>query len=203
MIDLLKFLGSFPPGPVTDTDTLEPLLAETWDAFNGDDGGMSGYKLWDRMEKVEWHPPILSFVIERHGGTCCGSTRAELQGWELDVEQMTVITAKTVSYRQLCWTAERFDIKALAEELAGLIVKHESDEWLVWRKDGTVQVRASTIFPAKSDFIRTVESRRKRLHEAVVKALAGTGWAPQDRHVFRHSGREASKMQLQAVGEGR
>jgi hypothetical protein len=29
---------------------------------------MTGDKLLDRMEKVVWEPPVLTFTIERHGG---------------------------------------------------------------------------------------------------------------------------------------
>lgn len=40
------------------------------------EGGMLSNKLLRRMEDVLWALPILSFRIERHGGTDCGSTRA-------------------------------------------------------------------------------------------------------------------------------
>jgi hypothetical protein len=41
---------------------------------------MTGQKLLGRMEEVVWEPPILSFTVERHGGTVQGSSRAS-PGW--------------------------------------------------------------------------------------------------------------------------
>ena len=45
-------------------------------------------KLW-RMETPEWKPPLLEFWIERHGSCVMGSTRAELQKWSKDLDQLT------------------------------------------------------------------------------------------------------------------
>ena len=54
------------PGPITETAELERLLAAAWDEFAGsDEEAMEGYKLLNRMERVEWRPPRLTFVIER------------------------------------------------------------------------------------------------------------------------------------------
>jgi hypothetical protein len=60
------------PGPISNTGELERLLAACWDELTGDDGGMEAYKLLNRMEDVAWNPPLLTFVIERHGGTARG-----------------------------------------------------------------------------------------------------------------------------------
>ena len=43
-----------------------------------------------RMEKVEWQPPYLTFSIERHGATVKGSTRAELQNWQVDTSHRSL-----------------------------------------------------------------------------------------------------------------
>jgi hypothetical protein len=40
------------------------------------------------MEDLEWNPPMLSFIIERHGAMVLGSTRAENQRWEIDMNKM-------------------------------------------------------------------------------------------------------------------
>jgi hypothetical protein len=62
-----------------DVYELVNLLAAAWDDLSIARGsGMEPDKLYDRMEKVHWEPPLLLFVIERHGGTVQGSTRAEL-----------------------------------------------------------------------------------------------------------------------------
>lgn len=82
------------PGPISDTTELERLLAAYWDELNGDDGGMEGYKLLGRMEAVVWKP-ILSFRIERHGGTVIGSSHRILWRRRHD-HQQTVVTAEVI-----------------------------------------------------------------------------------------------------------
>lgn len=81
---LQELLAALPPGPIPEDIKLDKALAACWDGFRGsDDGGMKDDKLLGRMENVQWQPPILTFTIERHGGTVNGSTRAELQHWEI------------------------------------------------------------------------------------------------------------------------
>ena len=50
------------------------LLREAWPDLKGSDQeGMAPYKLTeDRIEQPAWEPPVLTFVIERHGGTAQG-----------------------------------------------------------------------------------------------------------------------------------
>jgi hypothetical protein len=80
LIALREFLDSIESGPVADTSLLEGLLANCWDDLSQSSAaGMEAYELHHRMEHVRWQPPILFFVIERHGGTVLGSTRAELR----------------------------------------------------------------------------------------------------------------------------
>jgi hypothetical protein len=63
-------------GPISDASELETLLKECWYEFEGaDDTKMWPSKLTGRMEDITWDPPILTFKIERHGGTVMGSTR--------------------------------------------------------------------------------------------------------------------------------
>ena len=91
---LKEFLSDLHSGPIhSPSPHLEPLLASCWGEFSGDDGGMMGDKLIGRMEAVEWNPPLLTFVIERHGGTVMGSTRAELQHWEVNIDNTTVLVS--------------------------------------------------------------------------------------------------------------
>src|SRR5581483_8214593 len=69
---------------------IDRLLAACWNQFDGSqEGGVQGRKVIGRMEDVYWDPPILSFTVERHGGTVLGSTRAELQHWQVDLEKKT------------------------------------------------------------------------------------------------------------------
>jgi len=130
MIDKLQqFLATIPPGSITDTTELARLLADAWNQFTGDGGGMEGRKLLGRMEDVAWNPPLLTFIIERHGGTVMGSTRATLQEWTVDVENMTVacLEART---RQLRPMQSRLDLGSVVQEIVAQVVNHQQDRRL-------------------------------------------------------------------------
>ena len=76
------------------------LLAECWDELKGaDESAMRAFKL-DRAEDLSWDPPVLSFKIERHGGTVLGSSRAELQRWCVNLHEATA-SCEEQGYRQL------------------------------------------------------------------------------------------------------
>jgi hypothetical protein len=55
----------------------------------------------ERIEEATWEDPIFTFVIERHGRTVHGSSRAELQRWTVDLDAGTATTAASHSHRQL------------------------------------------------------------------------------------------------------
>jgi hypothetical protein len=175
MDELTGYLKSLDPGPVEQTNQLERLLAKVWDDLGGNEDGMTGHKLIGRMEQVEWHPPRLTFVIERHGGTVLGSTRAELQRWTIDLEQK-IATCERTGHRQLSPMATRVDVKPIAEEIAGKIGGGERDDRLRWLPDGRVRVQMGEIFPKGSGFKRTIEGRRRRLREALIERLKPNGW---------------------------
>lgn len=145
---------------------------------------MDGYKLLNRMENVSWQPPILSFSIERHGGTVMGSTRAELQHWEVDLVKQTATIVKT-GHRQLSPMAKRVYIKPLAEELLEAIRSGKEDDRLAWHGQDEVSLCTSFIFPRKSGFRMTVGGRRNRLREAVAAVLLNEGWERLDKDTFR------------------
>lgn len=173
---LQELLAAVPPGPIQEHTKLDKALADCWDGFRGSgEGGMEGYKLLGRMESVGWHSPVLSFVIERHGGTVKGSTRAELQHWEINLHDQTACIIKE-GHRQLEAMAPRVSVKAIAEEIAGLILSGMNDTRIRRQDDGSVKIVLSKIFPSGSGFKRTVTSRRKRLLEHVRDDLAEMGW---------------------------
>jgi len=116
MEHLLTYLKQTPEGEIADTAELEELLAGCWEKFDGDYGGMEPHKLLGRMENVLWRPPILEFVIERHGGTVMGSSRAELQYWAVDLEHKSV-TTYVEGYQQISPRAAPLDVKSIAEEI--------------------------------------------------------------------------------------
>ena len=187
MDELMNYLKNLEPGPVEVTTHLERLLAEVWDDLGGDNGGMAGIKLIRRMEQVEWHRPILIFLIERHGGTVLGSTRAELQRWSVDLDRGTA-TCERIGHRQLSPMERRVDVGSIADEIAGRIVGGEADERLNWLGDGRVRVGVGKIFPARSGYKQTVQCRRIRLREALIERLSTKGWAHLGRSTFGQAG---------------
>ena len=144
---------------------------------------MAGHKLIGRMEHVEWHPPLLTFVIERHGGTVLGSTRAELQRWTVDLDRKTA-TCERTGHRQLSPMAKRVDVGSIADEVADKIVSGEADDRLHWLKDGRVRVEMGRIFPERSGYKQTVQGRRRRLREALIERLSPMGWTHLGRNTF-------------------
>jgi hypothetical protein len=185
MMRLKGYLAGTGVGSVPDVASVEGLLAECWDSFGGsDEAGMEGSKLLGRMEDVRWQPPILSFIIERHGGTVCGSTRAELHHWEVDLDKGSARIVK-VSHRQLVTMAPRLSIRALAAEIAEAVLGGWPNQHVRREDDGSIRVLLSKIFPAGSGFQRTVASRRKRLIQYVSEKLAEQGWNPVGADGFR------------------
>jgi hypothetical protein len=186
MDGLRKYLSGQKPGPLKTTSDMEYLVAEVWGDLGGDDGGMAGQKLIGRMERVEWHPPILALTIERHGGTVLGSTRAETQHWSVDLDSRTATLQRT-GHRQLSPAARRMDIAPIAAEIAGLILHGGKDERLHWLDDGRVRVEMGRIFPEQSGFKQTIQGRRRRLRAALIEALARRGWPHLGRNTFRQT----------------
>lgn len=184
MNSLKKRLGRMAPGPIPVIGELDRHLANCWDSFDGaNEGGMAGDKLLGRMESVQWNPPVLCFIIERHGGTVCGSTRADLQHWSVNLDELTAEITDT-THRQLEPMAPRRSVTPLAEEIAGKIIRGEEDWRLRWVDDSTVHVVASRIFPSGDGFKRTIEGRRRRLRDALSKILGEHGWVHQGSNVF-------------------
>ncbi|WP_147263492.1 hypothetical protein [Roseimicrobium gellanilyticum] len=124
-----------------------------------------------RIEKVQWNPPVLSFQIERHGGTTLGSTRAEMQHWEVNVEQGTANQVRR-THRQIHSMAKRWSPAALAVELAEAIRQGKDHQKLLWRKKGTVALSGDAV---PDGFKQTVAGRKKKLKEAIAQIL-GSDW---------------------------
>jgi hypothetical protein len=183
---LQDLLATTTPGEMADTTALSRCVAECWDSFEGsDEGGMQGYKLINRMERVQWQPPQLSFVIERHGGLVLGSSRAELQTWVVNLVTMTAGITNT-GRRQITAMAPRQTkryYRIVAEELADIIEGGGEDERLRWKPDGRVHVIASTIIDGGPQ--RTVAGRRIRLRGVLEEVLGTIGWNHEGRNVFR------------------
>jgi hypothetical protein len=174
--ELKTFLATIPPGEIIDSSTLAPVLAASWDFLLGsDEGGMESYKLLKRLEQVRWEPPQIKFVIERHGRTVVGSSRADLQHWVVDVEKATAFIEKT-GHRQLYRMAKRIYIKPLVEEIVQAILTGKKDWRIERQENGSIVVKTCEIFPSNSAVTMTLEGRRKRFRTALADRLRQIGW---------------------------
>lgn len=176
MEKLLDYLNSQRPGDLLSVSELAPLLAACWHQIEGGNaGGMEPYKLHGRMESVRWGPPLLTFTIERHGGTVLGSSRAELQVWQINLNTRSA-TCESRGYRQLKPAKKKLDVKAIAEDVAELIDSGREDSRLQRNPDGTVRVLIGNIFPEGSAVKQTVADRRKRFRTHLCHLLVARGW---------------------------
>jgi hypothetical protein len=202
---LKDYLKNLEPGPVEETTHLERLLAEIWDDLGGDNSGMTGQKLIGRMESVRWHPPVLSFSIERHGGTVLGSTRAELQQWSVDLDRQ-IATCEASGHRQLSRMAKWIELGSIADEIADRVRSCEADDRLSWLSEGRVRVEVGKIFPSHSGYKQTVQGRRQRFRKALVDRLTARGWVHLGRNMFGQPGfvgrREAFKTGESNLAQG-
>ncbi len=173
-VDLLReALLSLPVGPV-DRDGVLDVLAGAWDRLDRDDTRMAAFKL-NRLEAPHWDGSVLTFAVERHGGRMLGSTRAEVQHWEVDPRAATARVVRS-THRQLSPMSARLDVRPLAAEVAALILAGAHDDRLKWSADGTtVKVQIGRIVPADSAR-QTVTGRRRRFRAALDDELAGR-WA--------------------------
>jgi hypothetical protein len=175
MLPIAEYLADIPAGPVSDVSKIERLLAACWGELDGDHGGMTGRKLLNRMEDVDWTPPKLRFAIERHGGTVHGSTRADVQYWSIDVEENTA-TLVGKGIRQVRPRQRPLNVDPIAEEIAKLIVAAKEDERLTWVRRNRVRVHIGRILPEFSAVKQTLANRRKRFWEALDEKLEMQGW---------------------------
>lgn len=186
--DLANYLETVSPGPIHDTERLSEVLRACWGDFSGSaDESMAAHKLADRMERVVWEPPHLTFLIERHGGTVLGSSRAELQEWTVDLQSGSACCT-AVGKRQIRPMKVRLDCGMLADEIVSLILDGKQDPRIAWKSDGSVKVDVGKIIPAESLARQTLAGRRKRFKTALEERLTEAGWDKQGRYLFRRRG---------------
>ncbi len=175
-------MSKIPAGKIEDdylSSEIASALSEVWETLDGGlDEGMRGDKLGGRMEEIEWKPPLLTFVIERHGGTVKGSVNAELQTWAVNIEERTARVSgggqRLVGDRQ-----PRLDVGPLVTEIKELILAGKEDDRLKWQVPGRrVRVQIGKVIPRTGIAKQTLEGRRRRFREHLEKALARVGWKP-------------------------
>jgi hypothetical protein len=184
--ELRAFLQGLKSGVVEDRATLGILLSAAWRDLDGSgEEGTTGTKLGSRVEKPVWDPPHLLFLLERHGPTVMGSSRANVHHWSVDVDAGT---ARIVgrSHRQLHPMDPRLNVPGLADELTALVNSRVDDERLDWSPDRTqVKFNISVIVPKTNQ--QTTTSRRRRLSEALEPRLNQIGWFRIGQHRYELS----------------
>jgi hypothetical protein len=132
-----------------------------------------------RVESPRWDPPVLEFTIERHGRTVQGSTRAELQRWQLNFDTMAA-TFVIAGYRVVGETASPLKVDPLAEEVARLAAagNPDGDLRIKEKPSGIWTVVVGEIPGLDHGFKQTLASRRKRFRSALLPAMRACGFVP-------------------------
>jgi hypothetical protein len=177
LIKLRDYMADITPGKLeedTETDVLQ-MLMDCWEELDGSEVEKThAYKL-SRIEEISWAPPIFSFLIERHGAACEGSSRNTLHYWEVD---LNAGTAKIVqeSYRQQKGSLDqRMDTMAKAKDVADLIQSGKTSDVIEWRDDGRLAVvKVSVLIPETNK--QTTAKRRKRFTDQLESIIKQHGW---------------------------
>ena len=118
---------------------------------------------------------MLSFTLERHGGTVMGSSRADVQRWEVNMAERTAVPSSQ-GYRQLDRRRPPLKVEPIAAEIAEMISSGKDDTKLKWTADRKqVRVLIGRIIPDDAPQ-QTVQGRRKRFRNALKKLLESKGW---------------------------
>jgi hypothetical protein len=182
--EMTELLQNVSAGPVP-SNLVNPLLeqtAQSWSEFEGSDAtNMAAWKIRrdDGATDWQWDPPILSFRIERHGGTVLGSSRAEKQRWRLNLKTQ-VASHQIVGHRQLRPNAPKLDVKSLAERVSEALQEgpmSRSDlvtKAIAWKGD-EVEVKSRNLIPIDGPK-RTVQGRVQRFRGALIERMTSAGW---------------------------
>lgn len=179
--DLAAYLATLSPSFAIEGEvknTIIELLCNCWSSLHGStDQSTSADKIY-RAENLAWSPPNLCFVLERHGGTVNGSSRAELHHWEVDVTSGVASIIK-IGRRQLVPMAKRMDTLAKAQETAKLIYSRVEHPYIHWVEPGVYAVvNIGNVIPETNK--QTTASRRKKYREQLEKEMLESGWVRND-----------------------
>ncbi|MEB8534630.1 hypothetical protein, partial [Acidithiobacillus ferriphilus] len=151
-------------------------LIEAWPYIKGSDAEKTFSDKLCRIEKLTWNNPLLEFILERHGPTVSGSSRAPLHIWSVDVTKMKA-TVKKGKYRQLEKRSKKFQFKKAIEEVINLVVSKSDHEWLDWDPErNRARIFITRIIPNNAPG-QTVSGRRRRFRELLQPALKEVGWS--------------------------
>lgn len=182
---LIRFLQPVSPGtiPTNIIGGLFQLVVASWDEFSGSaETRMEARKILrdEGPKDVTWSPPCLSFIIERHGTTVLGSTRAEKQLWKLNLDSRTA-DHQQIGFRQLRPRAPRVDVRGPADEVSKAVQEGPSSTSrlvsngvVVWKNDDELTVFHGRIIGG--NYQQTVSGRRRRFIADLKPKLKIFGW---------------------------
>jgi len=172
---------------VANPEELESLLSNCWGELAGEQGGMSAYKLIRRTEQMEWNSPLLTFEMERHGGTVLGSVYAEIQAWTVDINRGSAEVSQFNPKRLVGKRQPPLNVNPIATEIVSAILAEKMDDRLKWYGPTKVRVLIASVIPSHSAAKETVAGRRKRLGAAIGKLLDQHGWRKVGQHRYEKS----------------
>jgi hypothetical protein len=177
-------LHSLPNGsvPSDQQEEVKKLLAEAWEFLEGSDQESTDADKISRAEDLRSQSPTLSFLLERHGATIHGSTRAELHHWEVNLDKRQASIVKR-ERRQVLPQAAGMDVEAMAAKAAASIINHRKQPWLTWKGAGEVRVVISQLIPPTNP--QTTSGRRKRFRDALLRRLAPQGWTSHKPNLYK------------------
>ena len=174
-------LANLEPGTIDVDSEVAGDLASSWDALSGSDQKSMTADKVDRLENLTWNPPLLSFDIERHGGTVRGSSRAEVHTWTVDVMAATA-NVNTGRFRQINARAATWDANNAVEVVLKAVEEHRYEPYFKWKGDD-FRVLTGNIIPEGP--IQTTAGRSKRFRTLLADRLTTNGWQPQGQYWTR------------------
>ena len=180
---LKTILEQTPCGPVDKNSVLGKAIISALAAAWMDLDGSEAQKTWPhkilRAEQVEWYPPNLNFVMERHGPTTMGSIWADLHQWTVNLTDFTASYAyfgkRQVDQKAPAITTK--DMLVIAKSIADRIENNIPDPCVSWLKSQPlVKVSLNQVFPSHSHKKRTAEDLRRKLGDALHKEMLSRGW---------------------------
>ena len=187
LFKLREYLNGLPAGMIDDKQRFIALLSDCWDDIPGADVEATSAEKLRRAESVEWNPPRVTFVIERHGRTVAGSTRAALHRWTIDLS-LVKASCDPSSFRQLYDRDAPLRIEPLVSEVVEHIIAGHESAKLRWISDrSVVRILVSKFITGR--FQQTEQSRRQRFRTWLDRSLQAAGWtkAPGKLDVYRRA----------------
>jgi hypothetical protein len=176
LIDLLNKLG---PGPISESnkDEVLALLSNCWMTLQGSGSHRTSVNKLHRAEKLSWDGSKLSFILERHGGTVNGSSRADLHYWEVDPVSKHADMIKE-GRRQLYPMSPKMNVNAKAKEVADRILAGDEHETLQWKTADHVVVKIGNVIP--ETYQSTTTDRRRRFRAELERIMLSENWSLQN-----------------------